>query len=83
MESKTGYGAFPHMTRPSVRIPVETSDVVRRIEVATRDQRNPYVRLITLEGVLERLITRLASAEDLADVNIAAGIAAQELSDAH
>lgn len=40
-----------------------------------------YRRLCVVEGVLERLVMRLANAQDLADVNIAAGRASQEMVD--
>lgn len=40
-----------------------------------------HKRLTRLEGVLERLLQRLADATLLSDVNIAAGIAQEEMSD--
>lgn len=39
-----------------------------------------HKRLTRVEGVLERLLQRLADATLLSDVNIAAGIAQEELS---
>lgn len=57
------------------RIPVEYAEADRE-----RKAQDAYIRLSALEGVLERLLARLSNATDLADVNIAAGIAGQELS---
>lgn len=56
---------------PAVLIPVETARSEREVKL--------YIRVTELEGVLERLFARVANAKDLADVNIAAGRAAQEL----
>lgn len=44
-----------------------------------RDRQDAYIRLSVVEGVLEKLLSRLSTATELIDVNIAAGIAAQEL----
>lgn len=59
--------------------------VIRRIpvqdEAARRLARDAdlYKRLCVVEGVVERLVMRIANATDLADVNIAAGLASQEM----
>lgn len=53
--------------------------LVDRIEQACGDRSNPQVRIRELEAVIEDFLRSVANARTLVDVNIAAGIAKQEL----